>query len=622
MPSSLRIESLSIRAVTIAIVVMIGVVALVLSFLAGSYFRRAALDAQMNNLSRVIEVAAQEILREMSGHSFDLGMKVGNSGALTGALGATDDAPARTRMVTLLDDPFVNGFVGFADINLEKLRVYDRDLSFVAESTRGLTGLAPHLADHLAETITQRSGVERLKAVDALWTSSAGPLHSTVVPIGGLHLLGYLEIVINPAFNLPDIGNITKTPISVFSMTGEPVIGSGLAGSHGLLPVAYVLLTSDGQPAFRIVGYEDVERLNAVMKRTQWVTTTGFLVLTLGTLLFALWLFNRFLFVPVGRMVTDMQCMADGELELRVNKRGLRDFSILAETFDAMARQVRSRTQHLERLLDVDDSAILCFGRDRGIIYFNRGAQHLFGYTPDEIGDLDPGDLFAEDITALVMDTDRPDAPHRAKAHARLHCIGRDGTTFPSDAVVSVLDVQGRYAIAVVLNSPPRTFGYRFAEDVASSVEKNAQRMDAVEQSLNSLLEMARNRPLIEPASAEAAVAEAPPDMDGKTDLCARAVAVMHAALACWEHDLGRSKLELAEASRIWPVYIDKSTPTTRTLDRYLNIETCPKNPRTQRVIDTAEFVLKRTERKTPARQRLQQALHDLRLGMAGMNST
>ena len=52
------------------------------------------------------------------------------------------------------------------------------------------------------------------------------------------------------------------------------------------------------------------------MKRTQLVTTSSFLALTLVTLLIALWLFNRFLFIPVGRMVQDMKQIANGQLNL------------------------------------------------------------------------------------------------------------------------------------------------------------------------------------------------------------------------------------------------------------------------------------------------------------------
>ena len=93
---------------------------------------------------------------------------------------------------------------------------------------------------------------------------------------------------------------------------------------------------------------------------------------------------------------------------------------------------------------------------------------------------------------------------------------------------------------------------------------------------------------------------------------------VMRSALACWEHDGGRSKIDLAEDSMIWPVYIDKSTPTTRTLDKYLNQKTVPKNPRSQRVIDTAEFVLRKCNKSSAQREELEQALDNLRLILSG----
>jgi len=94
----------------------------------------------------------------------------------------------------------------------------------------------------------------------------------------------------------------------------------------------------------------------------------------------------------------------------------------------------------------------------------------------------------------------------------------------------------------------------------------------------------------------------------------------MLSALACWERDLSRSKLDLAEESKIWPVYIDKSTPTTRTLDKYLNIESCPKNPRCQRVIDTAEFVLKQSgDHQTEYKQKLMESLQVLRQLISGI---
>lgn len=618
----MRIEALSIRAVTVIIFVMIGGVATVLSLLAGSYFRQTALDAQINSLSRVIEVASQEMLKAVRGHTFELGMHLGHSDEMIQAIRQAGTAGGHERLVALLDDPFINGFVGFANINLEKIRLYDLDLKFIAESGKGIAGLDKSLATPLAKTLAGRPGVERLKAADALWISAKGPMHSTLVPIGGLHPIGYMEIIINPVFNLPDIGAITQTPISIFSPAGEPIIVGAPDHPDQLLPVEYMLFSSDDRPAFRIVGYENVERLNAEMERTRTVTISGFLLLTIITLLFALWLFNRFLFVPVKRMVRDMKQMAGGKLDLTVDDRGLRDFSVLAETFNAMAHQVRRRTNDLERLLDLDDSAILCFGNDQEAVYINRGAATLFGYTPDEIGDLDLGDLFGDDIVGLMRDAGLLHAPAGGKLPARLACIRKDGTRFERDAMICSLDVRGGQGHAVVLYALARNDELLSAETVVTSFQRNEQRMNAVEESLNSLLEIARNAPGFMSAASSiellgGAGVESGPERPAIRE---QTVNVMLCALACWEHDLDKSKLDLAEESRIWPVYIDKSTPTTRTLDKYLNIETCPKNPRTQRVIDTAEFVLKQLGRKsTLERKKLQQALSDFRLLISGI---
>lgn len=612
----MQIQNLSIRSATVTIFLMIGSVAIVLSLFAGSYFRQAALDSQVNSLSRVLEVASQEMLKEVRQHTFDLGMRLGHSEDMIEAIRLAEEPDGVTRLQDLLDDPFINGFVGFPNINLEKIRVYDMELTLLAESRQGTGELDQSLPAHLVDIISRRSGVDRLKAVDALWLSPAGPLHSSVVPIGGLRLIGYMEIVINPVFNLPNIGNITRTPISIFSIDGRPIIEGMNNDLTGQLPVEYTMFTSDGQPAFRIIGHENVQQLDQQMAQTQMITTGGFLLLTIGTLLFALWMFNRFLFVPVRRMVIEMKRMADGDLELSINKNGLKEISSLAESFESMADQVRMRTNDLERLLDLDDSAILCFGSDGEAIYFNHGACSLFGYSSDEVSDLDLNDIFSSDVDSLMRETGRQQTSTGNKLHLHLNCVDRHGMEFKSDAVIrSLQGMGGQEGYAIVLQSISKDEDNLLAENVE-------QRMNAVEQSLNNLLEIARNNQGLIPASTGPGTSDEPAagqEMD-KNMLREQAVNVMSLSLACWEHELGRNKLDLAEESGIWPVYIDKSTPTTRTLDKYLNIESCPKNPRTQRVIDTAEFVLKQCERKNTNEQKhLRQALGDFRNLISGL---
>ena len=615
----MRIEKLSIRLATVMIFLMIGIFAVILSLLAGAYFKQAALDAQMNSLSRVIEVATDEMLKGVRANTFDLGMRLAYSPELIEAFSGVQKNNDQAQILVLLDDPFINGFVGFQHINLEKIRVYNLQLEFVAESNRGVKGLDRKLDHHLVQQLSKLRGIDRLRTMDDLWMSSKGPLYSTLVPIGGLRILGYLEVIINPAHNLPEIGKITKTPVSVFSTTGQP-LNISEQDMKGFLPVKYTLLTSDGEPAYRIVGYENVDKLNQEMGATQIITTMGFLVLTVMVLLFALRLFQRFLFSPVSQMIVDMEQMAHGNLDLKVNKKGLKEFYILAEAFNLMADQVRVRTNELHdsqnrllQLLDLDNSAILCFGHKNDVVYFNKGASDIFGYANDEINDLEFSDLFAEDITLLNTDD---------VLQTRMQCLTKDGRSFLSDAIINALSVMGESGFAVVLNSVSIHSDETTMDSVVGINQTAEQGMKEVEQSLKRILEIARNNPglLLGVEGSELSEFQSLSSANDKLRLRQDAVNVMHSALACWEHDLDKSKLALAEESKIWPVYIDKSTPTTRTMDKYLHIDSCPKNPRCQRVVDTAEFVLKQLgDKQTAYQQKLLTELQVLRQSMSGV---
>jgi PAS domain S-box-containing protein len=611
----MRIESLSIKSATVAIISMIGVVAIVLSLLAGAYFRKSALDAQMTSLSRVLEVATQEMLQRLREHGASLGMKLAHSEKLVSAFDVAVNSGNSNRLIELLDDPFISGFVGFSDINLVKLRVYSPALEFVGESSTGLKGIEQKLPGHLAGTLTTRSRQDRLKAVDALWLSARGPLHSSVIPLGGLRPVGYLEVVIDPLFNLAGISGITRTPVSIYSMSGELVNSVNHGDADEYLPVEYVLFTPDNQPAFRIVGLEDVAILSAEMARIRTVSVSGFLVLAIATLLMALWLFSRFMLSPVSAMICNMREMAQGKFDIVVEKRGLREFHFLADAFNTMARQVRMRTNDLERLLDLDDSAILCFDHDREMVYFNQSAMSLFGYSGDEISDMDLADLFVDDVTALTARLeDTAGRRQEDKLHVVLTCRHKDGHEFRCDSVINAIDVMGQRGHAIALNT--------VAGDARTLSKQGEQRLDVVEHSLTSLLEFARSNPSLmlglgnlgDSGGADPAVSV------DKGVIREQAVSVMNLALACWERELGKSKLDLAEQSGIWPVYIDKSTPTTRTLDKYLNLDNCPKNPRSRRVVDTAEFVLRHLpDENSAACGQLRQALDEFRQSLSGV---
>jgi len=308
-------------------------------------------------------------------------------------------------------------------------------------------------------------------------------------------------------------------------------------------------------------------------------------------------------------------------LSFLVNKKGLREFVTFADSFELMSNQVKTRTNELERLLDLDISAILCFKHDGEAIYLNKAASELLGYPSSEIDDLHLSDLFPDTIVSLIKDTKAQDGRLEGNmVNTRLESIRKDGSICYCDAIISPMNVENGLGYTIVL-TPIVEHDPGLDDYVVNSIEKNEQRMLAVENSVNSILAIAKNNPglLSDFGNTEMHNLQEPKSDDEKQAIRALAVSVMNAALTCWERDIGENKIALAEKSGIWPVYLDKSTPTTRTLDKYLHIESCPQNPRSQRVIDTAEFVLKSLKtRKTEQRTKLEKLLETFRISKSG----
>jgi two-component system sensor histidine kinase ChiS len=279
---------------------------------------------------------------------------------------------------------------------------------------------------------------------------------------------------------------------------------------------------------------------------------------------------------------------------------------------------LQASQSRLTELLDLDESAILCFDHQYQAVYFNKGAYGLFGYTSAELEGLSLESLFDQGLPELLEQSDGIEGDP-GRLHTILNCKHRDGHSFKGDAVVNLLDVDASGGLAVVLNPYAGEHGLHVLGD-NEALKKRDSQLEAVEQSINSILEIARSNPEL---LSRMAGADLIPETDvlpasNKQLLREHSVTVMGRALAYWEHDTGKNKIDLAEESMIWPVYIDKSTPTTRTLDKYLHLNTIPKNPRAQRVIDTAEFVLRKCAKPSGQRKELEEALNNLRLVLSG----
>lgn len=89
-------------------------------------------------------------------------------------------------------------------------------------------------------------------------------------------------------------------------------------------------------------------------------------------------------------------------------------------------------------------------------------------------------------------------------------------------------------------------------------------------------------------------------------------VDLMQYCISIWEKETQRSVVSLAEESRIWRVNIDNGRLRARSMERYLEVEKLPKNPRWREVTRTAYYLLANLELKAQDKARLEELLEQL----------
>ena len=89
-------------------------------------------------------------------------------------------------------------------------------------------------------------------------------------------------------------------------------------------------------------------------------------------------------------------------------------------------------------------------------------------------------------------------------------------------------------------------------------------------------------------------------------------VRTMVISIQYWQQSTFRSKLDFARESGIWTVNMDNDSPQTRTLDKYLHIDTLPSRPKVEEIIRSAHFIYSNCNVESPLRDELKSNIDSL----------
>ncbi|WP_299422693.1 response regulator [uncultured Shimia sp.] len=224
---------------------------------------------------------------------------------------------------------------------------------------------------------------------------------------------------------------------------------------------------------------------------------------------------------------------------------------------------LRLSQRRMAQLLDTLDDGLICVNARGLITYANEAGQKVLD-KPVTVNKSRLKDVLPEDILAPLEQTEVEDEPIHIEVMQR-------GRAHQVSLFAMLPEAGGGRA---VLFTPGPTPKAQFVNSLR----------DVVDTSLPSL--MSQNEEEAGGCSAGDRYRET-------------IVALMSDSLEIWGAATGKSKIDFAEASGIWRVNLDKTSLQTRTLDKYLLIETLPDNPRWRDVLKTVKFVLALKERGT-----------------------
>jgi methyl-accepting chemotaxis protein WspA len=328
----MRIEHLSLKALTVTVLLIVGIVAVTTSFVSESEYRKAAVQTQMPVVARTLSVASDAALSRLAVESDQLAAAAAKALARQPDLDSyLAEAPAGTpnpMLTSLLQAPLVTDL---PVIKPTAVRLYNSKKQPLMESSE--TGLNN-------SPILEASSLE--SGASGFWISDLGTRYSVIKVLGNTSGRGYLEIVFDVAFSLQSVADLTRLPLRIQSPWGETVheTGEWNIRPETVFEISHTVNDANGSPIMHLAVLDDFTALFEATKQTRNKSTAVFVALIGAALLIAILILNRFLFHPVKKMILDMSRVAQGDTDAKVGGRALQEFHALANAFNSMTQQI------------------------------------------------------------------------------------------------------------------------------------------------------------------------------------------------------------------------------------------------------------------------------------------
>lgn len=355
-------------------VLVMGLLGMMLAVATGEAYQQLVMDNQRESFISLAKLKIHEIIEDLSQDSVELGLSAQATDGFHQAFSSKDPA----KISAQLDEHFHRALVTLGRVKLIKINALNKKFELIATTNKGDSTLPTDnlVCKNLLTTIAKRSESSRLKPVSELCRIGARPVLASIVPVGGLRIKGYLQIVVDPTSNLAKAASGLGTPLK---LTGpDKTIYHQSENwpevlNKNILLARYDLLTPQQQKFFDLTFASNITELRNQLSTTRNIIFSIATIIMLSATLLALFMFQRTALAPLNTLTNHLRrARADkSQLGTKVAVSGNSEIVELATDFNNMSSELSTLYRTLENMAFTDSLT----GMPNRVLFYDRLEQ-------------------------------------------------------------------------------------------------------------------------------------------------------------------------------------------------------------------------------------------------------
>ncbi|MBX2808286.1 MAG: PAS domain-containing protein [Cellvibrionaceae bacterium] len=413
------LQSLSSKPIIFAILIAFSLSAIALAIHSSNRSKAATVKLQAQTLARVIDVASSNIVDEILQHAQALAQGVQKDKAVRKALSLhrknSLDSAGRLVLSEALNEQFHQRFVTAGIIDLAKIKVYDLNFQLLSMSTEGSRIIQADMFPDLYKIASARQKQDRQKPLHYIWQSEL-PFISIVLPLGGLRLSGYVEVILHPAYNLQKIAESLSAPIKIEALNGKILFSSENwvddSNNKSLISVEHRLVNKKNEEILVVLAQENIQNFVDQLSVIQKTMTASYVVLGLFGVVFSFVLLKINLFTPINSLKQAMVSISNGRLETNIKRLERKDE--LGEMSQALVffidlykdnKKISEDAFRVQSALEASPIATFMTDKQGKIVFVNRAMErYLDDYWQELAFFFEKKQIVSEQIGTIVKD--------------------------------------------------------------------------------------------------------------------------------------------------------------------------------------------------------------------------